>query len=264
MFYLVMLIIIFILYSERRYIISYYSNNSFCISLVIPSTIHSWIKCFKQIEYMICNSTEYPKEVILVISGSTYTKKEEYNTYCNFIVTLYFRKYKRNSASNKNYGSQYSKCTYISYFDSDDIMSKDRIKTLHHILQNIYSYDIVLHMYSRNYTYVKQSEVDITNISKYFYLNSSYITYLYKRNMPIHKVELWGCCHFLPIKYHISNGWITIKRSVFENERFNEDRSIQRAEDSEYNARVISKGYKVLVLTLIMGYYSKQNECIIH
>lgn len=251
----------FILLYDMWYFISYTNTNYFCISLVIPSTTLSWHKCKKQIEYMICNCLEYPKEVIVVISGSNYNHKREYYTYCNYTIYLYFRKNIRNSASNKNYGSQFSLCPYISYFDSDDIMSHDRIKVIHYIIKNIYKYDIILHMYSRNYTIVQKSFIDYNKISNHIYLNSSYITYLYKRNMPKYEVKLWGCCHFLPIKYHISNGWITIKRSIFEKEKFNEDTTLQRAEDSEYNARIISKGYKSLILTLVLGYYSKQNEC---
>lgn len=255
--------IMIILLFDMWYYTTYCNIDSICVSLVIPSTNLSWHKCKRQIEFMICNSIEYPKEVIVVISGSNYSKKVEYNTYCNYKIYLYYRKNKRNSASNKNYGSKYSKCSYISYFDSDDIMSQDRIKVIHHIIKYIFKYDIVLHMYSRNFTVVKDNVINYNNISSYFYLNSSYITYLYRKYMPSHKVQLWGCCHFLPIKYFISNGWITIKRSLFDKEKFNEDISIQRAEDSEYNARVISKGYKALILTLILGYYSKQNECII-
>lgn len=253
--------IIIILSFDIWYYITYYNFDSICLSLVIPSTILSWYRCKKQIEYMICNSNEYPKEVVVVISGSNFSMKEEYNTYCNYKITLYFRKNKKNSASNKNYGSKYTKCSYISYFDSDDVMSHHRIKTLIYIIKNIFKYDIILHMYSRNYTIVKENVIDYNNILNHFYLNSSYITYLYRKNMPAHKLQLWGCCHFLPIKYHISNGWITIKRSLFDKEKFNEDISIQRAEDSEYNARVISKGYKILILTLVLGYYSTQNEC---
>lgn len=240
----------------------YYGIDRFCISLVIPSTLFTWNKCHKQVEYMICKSIKFPKEVIVVISDSNNTRKEEYSTYCHYKISLYFRKNKRNSASNKNYGSKFSKCSYISYFDSDDIMSNERIKTIHHIIKYIFKYDIILHMYTRNYTIFKQNIVNYNKISKHFYLNSSYITYLYRRNMPKHKIQLWGCCHFLPRKYHISNGWITIKKSMFNMEKFNEDVSIQRAEDSEYNARVISRGYKALILTMILGYYSKQNECL--
>lgn len=261
MIYFFILFIMIILSYDMMYFIFYFNNDSICISLVIPSTNYTWNKCNKQIEYMICNSSEYPKEVIVVISDSNYSRKEEYYTYCNYKITLYYRKNKKNSASNKNYGSKYVKCSYISYFDSDDIMSHDRIKTLLHILKQFFKYDIILHMYSRNYTIVKENKIKYKNISSHFYLNSSYITTLYRRNMPKHRIELWGCCHFLPIKYHISNGWITIKRSVFYREKFNEDVSIQRAEDSEYNARVISKGYKSLILSIILGYYSKQNEC---
>lgn len=69
------------------------------------------------------------------------------------------------------------------------------------------------------------------------------------------------CCHFLPKHYHISNGWITIKKSLFRNEKFNEDKSAQRAEDSEYNGRVIAKGYNALILTIVLGYYAKRNKC---
>lgn len=205
MFHLFIYLIIIILINNMNYLILKYHNHKLCISLVIPSTNYSWSKCHKQIEYMICNSIAYPKEVIVLISYSSYNQKAVYNVYCNYKITLLYRIDKSNSASNKNYGSKYSHCSYISYFDSDDIMSKYRIVTLLHILKHLYKYDIILH-YSRNYTIVEKNEIKLNNISREFYLSSSYITNLCKNHIASHKVKLWGCCHFLPIKYHISNG----------------------------------------------------------
>lgn len=238
-----------------------YRNDMYCISLIIPSTNNTWNMCKKQIENMICKSIETPKEVIIVISNCVRNHKETYNTYCKYKLYLYYRKNIKNAASNKNYGGELSKCNIISYFDSDDIMSSYRIKMLHNVMQYYSEYDIVLHMYTKNYNSFKQSTIDLSNIPKYIYSNSSYLTSLYKRIVKTRNVRLWGCYNFIPRLYHISNGWITIRRELFEKEKFNEDISIQRAEDSEYNGRVISKGYRALYILLELGFYSRQNQC---
>lgn len=239
-----------------------YLSNANCISLIIPSTFYSWRKCRSQILLMICNSRRLPDEIIIVISNSGYNKREIIYTSCKKNIHLLFKKLRKNSASNKNFGSKYSHCKYISFFDSDDIMSKYRMFILNHITTYYQQYDIIMHMYTRNFTRFKNIVFkDYYNISLHFYLNPLYITKLYKRNIRKYRIKLWGCCHFLPKQYPISNGWITVKKSLFNQEKFNEDKSIQRAEDSEYNGRVISKGYKALILTIILGYYSKQNEC---
>lgn len=258
LFYILFFVVINYIDTFYRTINNYFEKR---ISLVIPATLYSWNKCNKQIEQMICNSSITPRETIIIISGYKYDRKVLYITYCKRKVIIFYRKNQRNSASNKNYGSKYTKCNYISYFDSDDIMSPDRIKTLQFIITHFVDYDLILHMYTRNYSILKKSLYNYNNIARYFYLNSSYITKLYRKNIKNHKIELWGCCHFLPKPYHISNGWITIKKSMFILEKFNEDISIQRAEDSEYNGRVISKGYKALILTMILGFYSRQNKC---
>lgn len=261
-----LIIYLFILYTLSYnifYVFIFQFKFSLCISLVIPSTNTTWFRCKRHIENMICASSKYPKEVIIVISESGVNRKVKYITYCNFIINLYYRKNIKNAASNKNYGSKYTTCSHISFFDSDDIMSNNRIKTIHYILYHYKNFDLIMHMYSLNYSLINNNYIDYKNINSYFYLNSSYISDLYKKNINSHKLQLWGCCHFLPIHYHISNGWITISKKMFEREKFNEDISIQRAEDSEFNGRVISKGYRALILTLILGYYSKNKEkCI--
>lgn len=109
-------------------------NRNFdnCISLVIPATYYSWNKCSMRVEKMICDSLDVPKEIIIVISGSRHNGKDTLLTYCKREINLYYRKDFMNSASNKNFGSKLSKCNYISYFDSDDIMSPTRITILYY------------------------------------------------------------------------------------------------------------------------------------
>lgn len=207
---------------------------------------------------MICNSSLFPTEVIIVISNSGYNRKEEHNINCRFKILLYYRRGKRNSASNKNYGSVHANCPFLSYFDSDDIMAYNRIEIIYYILKN-YQVDIIMHMYTRDYNYFINNNYNKYLIQNYIFFNSSYVTQKYKEHINTHIIKLWYCCNFLNLD-NISNGWITISRKLFNVERFNEDKSIQRAEDSEYNGRVISKGYKSLILGMILGFYSKRNK----
>lgn len=260
-YYYVIFLTVLLVFLNIFYVFKISNVDSECISLIIPSTNISWNKCRNQIEYMICKSVEKPQEVLIIVSGTGIDKSFHYTTFCKYNLRIYYRRNNMNSASNKNFGTRYAKCLHISFFDADDIMSNNRIKILKYIIKEYKNYDIILHMYTRNYIQFKRNVKYSKNISKYFYLNSSYITSLYRKNIHLYKVQLWGCCHFLPKQYHISNGWITVKKSMFNVEKFNEDISLTRTEDSEYNGRVIMKGYKALILRMILGYYSKQNDC---
>lgn len=238
------------------------NDKRICISLIIPSTFTSWNNCNKQIEMMVCKSSELPKEVIIVISENKNNSNMEYITFCKYHLKLYFRNAIHNSASNRNYGFSFSTCGYISFFDADDVMFSNRIKILRYIVTHYPLYDIIIHKETRIISKNKYRKVLNKNINHYFYLNSSYITYLHRKYTATTNKTILGCCIYLPeSNISVANGWITVKRSVFLIEKYNELSLYRRAEDSEYNSRIILKGYNALILKLILGFYSKRNNC---
>lgn len=98
---------------------------------------------------MICNSIEIPKESVIIISESNTNINIKRKLYCKSILSIYYRKGKKNSASNKNYGFKYTHCSYISFFDADDVMYNNRINILHYIINKYPEYDIIMHKYTR-------------------------------------------------------------------------------------------------------------------
>lgn len=172
--------------------------------------------------------------------------------YCKSILSIHYRKGKKNSTSNKNYGFKHTHCSNISFFDADDVMYNNRINILHYIINKYPEYDIIMHKYTRTLNKLTNIKSKKLQIEKCFYFNSSYINILYRKYATINNVRQWGCCNFFPQKIPVANGWIKVKRSIFVNEKYNESIIFNTAEYSEYNGRFILKGYKVLILQLIL------------
>lgn len=45
--------------------------KNFCVSLIIPSTIQDFNRCYITLKQSVCNSIKYPDEIVIVISGIT-------------------------------------------------------------------------------------------------------------------------------------------------------------------------------------------------
>lgn len=238
------------------------AKYTFCLSLIIPSTLEDLIRCYNILIRSVCKSITYPDEIILVISGiysQNVSKVVSFlkilNNCTNNLIIIY-RKNKHNAASNRNLGYFKSHCSIISYFDIDDIMSIYRINIIRRIFNQNRNIDVVFHPSTRNY-----SMLDIKNISqlysKYIKINQYNVITKRCRDTFFFDNRIYKCD--VSNGFYITNGWPSLKRNIMKFILFNE--SLTSTEDLDFISRVVAKGYKVALFTKALGFYIKDNIC---
>lgn len=254
------LLYIFLLYiiCIRKFI----NNTNFCISLIIPSTFHDYTRCFTVLKRSICKSIIYPYEVIIVISGVNNKNLTNISIFthelrkCTKELVIIYRRNEQNAAANRNIGYYKSRCSIISFFDVDDIMSIYRIYIIQKIFKENRKIDVVFHPFISNY-----NKLDYLNLSKlysrYAVINQfKRITERCRKTFTFDK-RIYKCD--VANRFLITNGWPSIKRKIMTYIKFNE--SLQSTEDLDFISRVVYKGYNVAIFNKPLGFYIKDFNC---
>lgn len=265
MFFYFFIIYFLILFSNIYLIFIKTYNKQLLFSLVIPADYSDYINCRYLLKKNIKISCPYVNEIFLIVSG---VKCKEcidiqnnnhslYNS-CNKLTIKYYKN-KQNQAENKNIGIKLSKSKYISFFDSDDEMSKYRFPYLNSLLNINKNIDMVLHTLVRNTKLLNPPNIKNPLINLYN-ISSSEITQSYKLNSYKDKPENRWCCKYFNLK-NVSNGWSTIRRSLFNVYLFNE--KIHFGEDTILNQEIILDGnnYVVIVDFPLGIYYQGSRKC---
>lgn len=257
---IILYIYFFIFY--KLYVKIKLGNYSFCVSLIIPSTIKDFSRCNKILKRNLCKSIVHPYEVALIVSGVGYNNHFKiYNAThelekCTNNLIILSRKLNYNAAENRNYGYFHSHCQIISFFDIDDVMSIYRIFIINKIFKSNKNIDILFHPFSRNLNYFDKQNLSqiydkyvVTN--QYNEITKKCIeTYTYDNR--IHKCDVSN-------GFYITNGWPSIRRSIMKYILYNE--SLYATEDLDFISRIVKSGYRVGIFKKSLGFYIKDFNC---
>lgn len=236
--------------------------KNFCVSLIIPSTIQDFNRCYITLKQSVCNSIKYPDEIVIVISGigkkniSIYSKIISEIKKCTNHLIISYRNSRHTASSNRNMGYLLSNCPIISFFDVDDIMSIYRIYVISKVFKENKEIDVLFHPSTTNY-----SELLKINYTQYYhkYVVVNQYRQIYNRckktfcfDNRIYKCDVSN-------GFFITNGWPSIKRNIMYKIKFNV--SLKSTEDLDFISRIVRYGYKVSLYRKPLGFYIKDNRC---
>lgn len=201
-------------------------KSNLTIGIVIPCYkphINLLKKCLDSIE----TQTKKPDMVIVSCSSSEESdipyKSEDYS----YPLKIYTHSGKRNTAQNKNFGSQFIGTDIITYFDSDDVMHPQRIEIIYNAFINNSNFQLILHNFRRDPTDLHFPYYDVNKIT--YEIDPFYIS------------NWGGVCLLENNSRNIHNGHISITKNVFLNEQqFNESSIALGREDTDFNTMYIN------------------------
>tara|TARA_B100000482_G_C12607895_1_gene297832 strand:+ start:1242 stop:1916 length:675 start_codon:yes stop_codon:yes gene_type:complete len=217
------------------------------ICLVIPST-NRHATHIGNLLTSIEKQTLPPKEIIIAMSEADDETCESWKKQITDMTTLNIQidcvARKAYAAENRNRGGELCTSNIISFMDTDDTMSHDRLETVVSKMTE-YTADAFLHNFNMNKkcsggsgkTYTAGKLRDVHNHQK-------------NNNGPIH-------LNMNPMPHH---GHFTVRKHVFEDLKQDESEQYRRSEDSEYVRRVIDHGHDTIFTDLCLSDYNIQNS----
>uniref|UniRef100_A0A6C0IGJ9 Glycosyltransferase 2-like domain-containing protein n=1 Tax=viral metagenome TaxID=1070528 RepID=A0A6C0IGJ9_9ZZZZ len=201
--------------------------------------------------YDLLDSIE--KQTILpnkVVVNSSSTSSFVYNKDYSFPLEVIVTEDKQNASKNRNIAaSKLNDMDYITFIDADDIMHPQRIEFILKVFQK-YDSDIILH------NYFESSKGNIETFFKNFE----------EIKIRTHTlIQGWTGCitHINGYSDNIDkihHGQVTVKRSIFEQVKFPEEREFETKEDCVFCYRVFSlPNIKHAYIQNELSYYKPSN-----
>jgi glycosyltransferase involved in cell wall biosynthesis len=165
-----------------------------------------------------------------VVVSSSSTSEFKSNKIYNYPLEVIVTEDKQNASKNRNIAaSKLNDMDYITFIDADDIMHPQRIEFLQHCFK-LYDSDIILH------NYFESSNVPSDN---FFESNKEIkiLTHTLARSLSGCITQINGYSDRVDKIHH---GQVTVKREVFEQVQFPEEREFETKEDSVFCYRVFS------------------------
>jgi glycosyltransferase involved in cell wall biosynthesis len=199
-------------------------------------------RCLDSIE-----SQEIKPDLVIVSCSSSESTDipEEYKKIYSFPLQILTFTKRQNASENRNIASRElisQGCTHISYFDCDDVMHPQRIKSISFAFQCLPECDIVLHAYhdhnETNQEFINYKTVDIV-------LN-------YLRRAPT------GCAWLeFQTDARIHHSQSSIRSEIFEKVQYREGKEYERKEDSIFCGDVLSlpNSKNVYIRNYLSKYY---------
>ena len=145
-------------------------------------------------------------ELIIVDDGSTDNTEEVVMNFKDQKIR-YFRKENGERGAARNYGADKSNARYLNFFDSDDIMYPNHLQTAHYFIKESHNPEI----FHLAFEIIDEHR---NNIEVRDYLPD-----------PVNPLLISG--------NHLSCNGVFIRKDIFMNHRFNEDRKLAASEDYE-------------------------------
>ena len=155
-------------------------------------------------------------------------------------------------AISRNVGANLSTQPYISFFDGDDYIHPQRFEILHHIFLDRPEVHLVLHTFT---PFVNNIPL-IENITAVNFALFPYDVHMKYRQMALDGKYIWQV--FTEIGSNLHNGWSTMEKKVW---RAVPQLDVFRAEDSVHVRDIVVKGFNVIVVGTVLGFYRRTKAC---
>lgn len=237
-----------------------------CLSLVVPATSHAATTYFASLlKHMQATNTFLPDEIILVspILPKNLPREISYHR----LRHIYSRE-GSNAAENRNLGGSKAKCNLITFFDVDDLPHPDRFVVIWSLFRKHDELEAILFPFERaqvpKHFFKRVKYLDSKPICRPFAGSRCNSSSEYTSS-DLHRacyLEHWNQSSSVPnvlcCREHselmLANGWLSIKKSVFNRFKYNTTLSV--AEDGELNARLIHAGIQLYSWDFKLGLYN--------
>lgn len=185
-------------------------------SVIVPTYNHTHF-IGETIESVL-NQTFKDFELIIVDDGSTDNTKEVINKYLSDSRVKYIYQENKERGAARNTGGRWAEGMYLNFLDSDDLLLPFHLELIHEFIKEVESKDIaVLHT---DTIAINESGNQIPTMLTNF--EGDILSSLMKGNL-------------------VCINTLIVRKDVFNEIQFNEDRSVATAEDWEFMIRLANK-----------------------
>ncbi len=242
------------------------------ISICVGATFSHVLSCANGLLSWLSLSTLLPADIIFGVSEAdkwktvdAFLSEEVIQSLSGVRILFLVRSGRFNQAENRNLAADHATTDLLSFWDIDDVMHSRRIEMIIRHFINTPDSSALLHRYA---TVSNFGEISIQNfvvsdlghhrLESISYLEAKQMYQKARRESP--SVVLWCCGPLAGIvtsEYH--NAWLSMRKSAFDAERFNESWTLYRSEDSDLTMRLFLNGQNVSLSVLKLGLYAPTN-----
>ena len=188
----------------------------------------------------IAHSTVMPTEVSISISECGFVIPKKYP----FDVILNSSRYYQNTAKNTNVACSNLTTDIISLIGGDDMVHPRRCEFILSAFDNP-DVDVVVH------NFLQAKEIDEDFLKSHHDACELYVNYIdtLKDNIPYPVSQF--------THYDFANGFVSFRRKIFKQYKFNEAPEYEFAEDALFNRTLVENGYKISYIKNKLALYLK-------